>query len=300
MRYIAVADIHFREDRPICRSEEDNTEWLATFERKMVDVATIAEANKVAGILFAGDLVHSWRNNSDWFKVWMIRQLNRWGAVCPIFSIPGNHDSMGGKLEELDRTPYRILSEAGVIWDILTRPMDDIAGYPYTKTDRLDSKAEIVLAHKLLWHTEEPYPGAPMTGNIKHFVKNCLNPQCRLLVSGDNHKPFTTKVGDVTVVNCGSLTRQEASQADYEPAVWLIDITGDAVEVTPCFIPTDSVILRDHIDNKQERLEMLDGAVAEIDGNFEVTLNFKDNYKNLIKDHTNAKELAIKFEECNK
>ena len=300
MKFIVLADIHFREEAPECRLESTNAEWLATFSAKMRFVTELARKQKVSGIFVAGDLFHSWRTNRDEFIVWVIKQLNHWRSVCPVYTIPGNHDSMGGKEEELYRTPYQMLAEAGVIHDLPSKPLKQVACYLYTKEDRLESHCKIVMAHKMLWHNSAPFPGAPETGNIEWFVRNRLNPECRLLISGDNHKPFLVEVDDCTVINCGSFSRQEASQIDYKPAVWVVEMDDTGCVVTPHYLPLALEISRSHIDNMQERVEMLDGAVAEIDNNFEVTLNFKENYRNMAKDHADYKKLMLKFEECNK
>jgi hypothetical protein len=86
---------------------------------------------------------------------------------------------------------------------------DKMCGNPHT----------ILLKHELVWKKEPPFPGAPPEGNVDRVMED--HPGHRLIVTGDNHQPFTHQRGYRSLINCGSLMRRTKAQKDYEPAVWL-------------------------------------------------------------------------------
>ena len=167
---------------------------------------------------------------------------------------------------------------------------------------------------------EKPYPTAPDKGNVEYFVRNCLSDSCKLLIAGDYHKPFVTKIDNCTVVNCGSLMRLTAAQCDYKPAVWLCDVGDNVqvpksdvqvtksdvqvpkidVQVTKIEVPLNYPVSREHIDSVNARQEYLEDIIGSVEGDFEITLSFKDNFRNIVKDLDNSKEILNLFEECNK
>ena len=144
-------------------------------------------------------------------------------------------------------------------------------------------------------------------------MRNCLSDSCKLLIAGDYHKPFVTKIDNCTVVNCGSLMRLTAAQCDYKPAVWLCDVgdnvqvtksdvqvTKSDVQVTKIDVPLNYPVSREHIDSVNARQEYLEDIIGSVEGDFEITLSFKDNFRNIVKDLDNSKEILNLFEECNK
>ena len=54
-----------------------------------------------------------------------------------------------------------------------------------------------------------------------------------VVIFGDNHKGFLTKIGDTTIFNCGTLMRRKTDEVDYKPWVGLIHADGS---VTPHYL----------------------------------------------------------------
>jgi DNA repair exonuclease SbcCD nuclease subunit len=166
---------------------------------------------------------------------------------------------------------------------------------------KCESNAEICIAHKGLYLGEKPFPNAPDSGNVLSFVDN-MHENCKLLIAGDYHKPFICKGNDCVVVNCGSVFRMRADQIDYKPQLWLCEWSSSRNEyvVKGVPIPLKYPIRRDYIDTKHDEEEKLEELVGGISGDFEITANFKDNFKNMIKDLPNKELVYELFERCDK
>ena len=315
MKILALADLHLRENKPECRAEEED--WLKAIGDKIHFIYQTAKENKVDYIVIAGDVFDSWRNNSMPFLCQCISWFKTLNIAAPVVCIPGNHDTMGGNLNELERSPYELFARMKVFNDA---SIGDFDVYNYQFEGKQVGKHPVVIAHKGLYLKEKPYPTAPDKGNVEYFVRNCLSDSCKLLIAGDYHKPFVTKIDNCTVVNCGSLMRLTAAQCDYKPAVWLCDVddsvqvtknsvqvtkndvqvTKNDVQVTKIDVPLNYPVSRKHIDSVNARQEYLEDIIGSVEGDFEITLSFKYNFRNIVKDLDNSKEILNLFEECNK
>ena len=301
MKILALADLHLRENKPECRAEEED--WLKAIGDKIHFIYQTAKENKVDYIVIAGDVFDSWRNNSMPFLCQCISWFKTLNIAAPVVCIPGNHDTMGGNLNELERSPYELFARMKVFNDA---SIGDFDVYNYQFEGKQVGNHPVVIAHKGLYLKEKPYPTAPDKGNVEYFVRNCLSDSCKLLIAGDYHKPFVTKIDNCTVVNCGSLMRLTAAQCDYKPAVWLCDVGDNVqvtkidVQVTKIDVPLNYPVSREHIDSVNARQEYLEDIIGSVEGDFEITLSFKDNFRNIVKDLDNSKEILNLFEECNK
>lgn len=308
MKILALADLHLRENKPECRAVEED--WLKAIGDKIHFIYQTAKENKVDYIVIAGDVFDSWRNNSMPFLCQCISWFKTLNIAAPVVCIPGNHDTMGGNLNELERSPYELFARMRVFNDA---SIGDFDVYDYQFEGKLVGNHPVVIAHKGLYLKEKPYPTAPDKGNVEYFVRNCLSDSCKLLIAGDYHKPFVTKIDNCTVVNCGSLMRLTAAQCDYKPAVWLCDVGDNVqvpksdvqvakndVQVTKIDVPLNYPVSREHIDSVNARQEYLEDIIGSVEGDFEITLSFKDNFRNIVKDLDNSKEILNLFEECNK
>ena len=308
MKILALADLHLRENKPECRAEEED--WLKAIGDKIHFIYQTAKENKVDYIVIAGDVFDSWRSNSMPFLCQCISWFKTLSIAAPVVCIPGNHDTMGGNLNELERSPYELFARMKVFNDA---SIGDFDVYNYQFEGKQVGNHPVVIAHKGLYLKEKPYPTAPDKGNVEYFVRNCLSDSCKLLIAGDYHKPFVTKIDNCTVVNCGSLMRLTAAQCDYKPAVWLCDVSDNVqvpksnvqvpksnVQVTKIDVPLNYPVSREHIDSVNARQEYLEDIIGSVEGDFEITLSFKDNFRNIVKDLDNSKEILNLFEECNK
>lgn len=290
IKLMCLADLHLRETKPECRL--DSEDWLSICADKFQFLKRIAAEKEVDAIVIAGDLFDTWRISFEFYNLccgWL-KSLDK-----EIIAIAGNHDIVYKNYFYLPQTPYYALNISGIIKD--AADTDSYGAYLYTDTGYKDLSQKIVLAHKGLYLDEKPFPSAPETGNVTAFVHNCIPKTCQLLIAGDYHKPFVTKVGQCMVVNCGSLFRLRADQIDYKPTVAIatLDASGEcSVELIP--IPLQNNVRRDYIDREEKETQVLEEFVGSIDGAMEVTDNFKSNFYKLSSGKENELELNKLFE----
>ena len=286
MKFLAFADLHLRESRPVCRPDDED--WIKTQERVINFIAETAEKENVDQIIIAGDVFDSWKNKSMFFLNKCATWLQRLSMNVGVMAIPGNHDFYSTDLKVLESTPYGLFTKFGIWFD----PDDYWFASKYLHIDKEPKPRDklVCVVHRCLYLNEKPYPGIPETGNVEYFVKHFIRPNCRLVISGDNHQPFVCQIDDTLVVNCGSVFRMRSQQANYTPAVWLCEVDKNRANAKPIYIPLECKIKSHFITNNT-----LKDVVGDITGTFEVG-EFSDNFKNLVKDDIDKTKLILKFE----
>ena len=143
MKILALADLHLRENKPECRAEEED--WLKAIGDKIHFIYQTAKENKVDYIVIAGDVFDSWRNNSMPFLCQCISWFKTLNIAAPVVCIPGNHDTMGGNLNELERSPYELFARMKVFNDA---SIGDFDVYNYQFEGKQVGNHPVVIAHK--------------------------------------------------------------------------------------------------------------------------------------------------------
>lgn len=226
---IATADLHLCEKPPIARDAEikdDPRGWFAAMKRPLWFLKRLKQEYKVP-ILYAGDIFHHWDNSPEMIN-WAIENLP------PGISIAGQHDLPYHRFEEIRKSAYHTLVKSGVLTDISCGKTYEnenfsVTGFgwevslcrpPATKTN-----LRIALVHKYLWnHDKDKHPGASPNSQISNLPKNFY--LYDLVISGDNHIPFTNNIDQTAFLNCGSLMARDKTQKNYRPAIWLIFSNG--------------------------------------------------------------------------
>ena len=292
MRILALADLHLSERRPMCRLETEN--WIDTIADKIIQVCTAARENKVDYIVIAGDLFDLPARNSNYFMCECIKWFTQLRSSCNlgIITIPGNHDLITNDNTQLKNTSYGLLKEIGLFTD-----SDTFSYMPYHTTNVIGD-GEIIIAHQGLYYKEKPFSGADESSNVSTFIKNHVPDNCKLFITGHFHVPFTCRVGDTVVVNCGSMMRLRADQIDYTPSMHILDYTDGKIKAKHIPFALKNEIRRDYIDSQTEAERHLEELVGSIDGDFEVTLGFRENFCNLVSSLENKDKLIEEFERC--
>ena len=84
--------------------------------------------------------------------------------------------------------------------------------------------------------------------------------------------------------------------------MWLIDYDqkSDSVKVKRMPFILTNQIRRDYIEEEAEEKKRLESLVGSVEGDFELSLNFKDNFYNLTSEIDNREEIIKEFERCTK
>lgn len=288
---ILCADLHIREDQPLCRTDkykeaqEKKLKWLSNLKNKYG-----------CPILVAGDIFHDWKpknvKNGYEFIAWCNKHIPYMETIA------GQHDTPNHNVELIEKsalyacTKTTILKKgSGYIGEFVMYGFSWGEELISTKCDRSNliifnihcpsTERNVYLSVALI----HQYINTPNNKNEHIDGEDASKILDRLsnfdlVVSGDNHIPFVYKNdrGQI-LVNPGSMMRMKADQIDHKPRVYLW--SAETNEVVPEYFPIEEgVVTREHIEKKEAKDERIDSFVQKIEkGNIEVSASFKDNMK---------------------
>jgi DNA repair exonuclease SbcCD nuclease subunit len=263
---ILTADWHIRADSPVCRTDD----FQKAMWEKVDFVFKLAEECN-APIFLAGDLGHrpQWPN---WLLEKFMDYINDYKyaedfSIIEIALAFGQHDLPEHNIDLFSKSGVGVLFQAGYI----SSEFDGTAFFHYGQKIKKKKGADIAIAHQMVIKDKPEWPGQ-VADSAKSLLKKF--PQYRLIVSGDNHKPFVVEHEGRILVNPGSLMRTTADQIDHKPRVYLWD--GEGVE--PVYLPIkQGVISREHIDIGAERDHRISAYIDRLNTKYEVGLDFKKN-----------------------
>lgn len=256
---ILCSDIHLREDKPLCRTDN-------FIDEQSLDLGFLCglQSKYQCPVLHAGDLFHHWKP-SPWLLSYAIMYLPQ-----QFYTIYGQHDLPQHNMELIDKS--------GVYTLDVSQRLTVCNGCHYGQEPHLGLFAHSTLPSNILvWHhmtyITPPFPGAK-DGQALTILKKY--PQYDLIVTGDNHQAFTEQYEGRLLVNPGSFTRQKADQIDFKPRVYLWYAETNRVE--PVYLPiSEGVISRDHIEQVEQRDARIDAFISRLDGEWKVGMSFEDN-----------------------
>lgn len=290
MKNVAVltADLHLSLKQPPCRKDD----WME------VQKGYLKQLRGIAGklpILCAGDIFDKWNPPPELIQ-FALRHLPD-GMIC----VPGQHDLPNHRMEEMTRSAYGVLVEAGKIqcasshrraevpsrsaiylgdsdWKVYGFGWnEDIT--PPVSMDRGEGK-NLALVHKYVWTIETSFgPGTPQESHI-HKIMPALKPY-RVAVFGDNHKGFQLKLKTGTnVLNCGGFIRRKSDEIDYRPTVGILRDDGSIVR-QPLITDRDQF----RTDKEMEEVVEVDmsGFVEELSNLGEHGLDFRETVRMAMK-----------------
>jgi DNA repair exonuclease SbcCD nuclease subunit len=261
---ILTADWHLRESQPTARTDDF---WEAQW-RAVDFVAELQEKYDVP-IFHAGDLFHHWKPSPRLLSECIERLPNQF------YTVYGNHDLPAHNLELAHKSGIYTLEKAGAL-QVLKGTHD---GQQVVRESWVTNSNRYVLVwHVMTWTRDEPYPGVQEPPAIE-LLKRWM--MMKLIVTGDNHIPFTVKYDGRLLVNPGSLTRQSAAQIDHKPRVYLWDEKNN--EVRPIYLPIEKdAISRMHISIKDERDRRISAFIERLDQEWDSGLSFEENLKKFL------------------
>lgn len=245
IRLVWRTDVHLSDVSPASR--KDN--WVEAVFAKLDQVKMVASKIGAQAIIDGGDFFHikSPSRNSHA----LVRQVadHHSDYPCPVYCVPGNHDSIYGDYGFLDQQPLGVLYASG----IFRRLYDEheavfvqdgvkvrVVGVPYhgTKYDldrfaRIQRKDEdhlVCVAHVLASNQG----GTMFEGEDILRYEDLVQYAPNLWMFGHWHKnQGVQEVGGKQFVNIGSLTRGSLSQdnIDRQPSIAILTFTKEAAKV---------------------------------------------------------------------
>lgn len=262
---ILTGDWHLREDQPVCRTDNFlKTQW------KVIDFITDLQRKFNCPVWHSGDLFNHWKPSPGLLS----KALHH--IPDNFWTIYGNHDLPQWNLELAFKCGIYTLIKAGKIqlfnevhWN--GKPKKGSLFLP-----GVDMK--ILVWHVMTWIKESPFPGCE-DPQARRILKKY--PDYDLILTGHNHKSFTTTLNGRLLVNPGSITRQNADQINFKPRVYLW--YADANSIEKVYLPdTEDVISREHIDIKKQRDNRIDAFISKLNNNFKGGVTFEGNLEKLM------------------
>lgn len=221
---IVGSDLHLSANPPIARSTEPS--WNKATRRVLRQLEKLKEKYRCE-LAIAGDLFDRWSTTPELLSL-AIKNISRWHAV------PGNHDLPWHSMDEIKRSAFWTLVEAGKVVPIDPGvPMElgsvRLHGFPcgvpvQPFKERHSLAIEVAVVHELIWKKGFGFEGAPDANLASRFEDRLKGYD--LAFFGDNHAHFTARVGDCLVWNCGCLSRRKTTERRLSPSVALVKADG--------------------------------------------------------------------------
>ena len=272
MKMILTADLHIREDVPQCRMDDYlNKQW------QKLEVLRDSEL----AILAAGDIFHHWKPSP-----WLLSMTNLYLPMHRLYAVAGQHDLPQHNDQLFERCGLRTLNGMGaMILDCEGHELGELVtvygcGWGQTPKSILKSKGRKVLVwHNMTWTHKIPFPGCKEASADKLLKKY---PEYDLILTGDNHIPFTVEREGRLLVNPGSMMRMTGGQSDHHPRYYVWDTKDNTATARYWDIKKDDVT-REHIDVAGEREQRTSDFVARLKHDMEVGFSYRHNMKLFLK-----------------
>jgi len=251
--------------------------------------------------VIAGDIFHKWNSSASLIN-FAIEQFARFRKIdIDVYAVPGQHDLPYHNYEDISRSAYWTLIQAGVVkhLDKVTH-LKDVTLHPFAwgkDVTPLDEKVwgkpvaghpHLAVVHKYVWASgSTSYPGAKEDERVNAYTKKLDGYDAALF--GDNHKGF--KAGKIN--NNGTFMRRNKDERLYHPTYGLLYRDGTQERV--CFETQDSWI-SDHFDLLDKKMSV-EGFLEVLNNHGETFLDFHDSmnqYLDVNKIPKEVREMILK------
>jgi len=271
---ILCADIHLRDSVPICRTDD----FMKAQQKKFLHLLVEAKYNNCP-LLIAGDFFHR-AKSSPWLEQWVIRIIKKYNVE--IIVIPGQHDLPNHNLNEFEKSSMAVLDSAQCFQRCFKVDYN-IGNGKYKIKDRT-----IIMQHTMVYLNNPIHDSIASTSAEKLLKKY---EDADVVLTGDNHTPFTFRKDGKILVNPGSMMRTTVDQSKHLPRVYLYYAEDNIVEEH--YLPIKkNVVTRKHIEVKEIRDEKIISFISKIKNDYEVGISFRDNLKSFF--DKNKVEIKVK------
>lgn len=222
---ILTSDWHLSEKPPVARSAEED--WFETQKRYLRQIGVLSRRHGIAGIpiICAGDIFDKWNSSANLIN-FAISEMPH------VYAVPGQHDLAHHNYENIRKTAYWTLVEAGKVTDLrhgstLGMGVQDLVLHAFPWNHEIRPREvpsslclHIAVIHCYIWKKGFGYPGAPKDKRVGSLLPRLKGYD--VAVFGDNHLGFQYK----NIFNCGGLMRRKSDEINYAPGVGLLYSDG--------------------------------------------------------------------------
>lgn len=229
---IFTSDWHIDAVPPALRESEPD--WWAAQQRPIDEIKAIKNRYKCP-VFFAGDLFNKAKPDPETIN-WALKH------VPEMYGIPGNHDLVHHRYEDIEKCGYWTMVQANRIIDL--RPGFPhpcgwgaigvmVHAFPYgTEVKSIASNLidgfNVALIHAYVWKKNCGYTGAPADKRVGAWEKRLGNFSHAFY--GDNHRSFLYQGENTLIGNCGCTVKRRSDELSYEPGVFLLWSDGEVSE----------------------------------------------------------------------
>jgi len=258
---IFTADWHLREDAPECR---DPKEFREAQIRKLLFLIEL-QSKYSCPIYIAGDVFDYWKPSLEFLSELLDILL----LDMELYTIYGNHDLPQHNIKLAKKCGIHLLSKAkkikilpGTHWLQQEHQTIQIGG------------RKVLIQHIMTYQGKKLYPGmkdTPAAGLLRKY------PKYDVIVTGHNHQAFVEEYEGRILVNPGSITRQDITQAEFRPRVYLYSAKSNKVQ--PIYLPIDKMAVRksENTEVKEQRNARIEAFIQKLDSGWDSTINFEEN-----------------------
>lgn len=270
---ILASDLHLMSKTPECRTDD----FIATQKEKWNFIKDTIDKYQVP-FLIGGDVFDT-PNPQHWLLSWWL------SLGINITTVAGQHDLPAHNINNIDKSGLKVLEAAGranILGGDKEYEFNDciVHGFNWNETpkpikNKKEGKTYIALIHYMVYEKEPPFPGAEnVGGNAKKLMRMLRGYD--LILSGDNHVPFTVKTDNQLLVNPGSIMRTTSKQIDHLPALYMY--FSGSNEVVPVYLPIKKEnVSREHLMASEREEAKINAFVERLSDDFEISLSFRKN-----------------------
>ena len=262
MDFIFTGDLHLREDKPKCRTDD----FWDTQYKKLRHLSGLYHKYGCP-TLCSGDVFHRARS-SQYLEQWVSQHI-----PC-LWTTSGNHDLPYNSIKQYYSSSLSVIAASKKIQvlnnEVVYCSWNQVAVHglhwksdieSYIKHAEFDDKYfHVALIHIYAYDQKSFYKEDEIAVHADKLMER-LSP-FKLIVTGHNHHPFVKRKGDQLLVNPGSMTRQKSDE-DHRPRAYVWDKTTNKVEIE-YFPAPDGVMDYSTAEEEKERNERLEAFVEEV------------------------------------
>ena len=263
---IAFGDFHLTENKPICRKEKD---FIATQQGKLKQIVDLAISTN-SMLVCAGDLLDYWKH--DGYQ--LVNMVNGVLAGWTCCGVAGNHELPHHSMDQYYRSPLKAITDFKLL-----QPDSSPAGFSFG-VPVIPTKAEVCVQHRMIYLSDPIHGYEGNKYDVRHEYERDVYKNYRVVITGDNHKPFVYRKDDDHVwVNCGCVYRTSVTEKDYEPSCWQIILDDNTVEI----IQHKLAVVTDDVDRTEMYLDRVkDSFVSEFATEVKQQVTQKQDYAGIV------------------
>lgn len=228
---IFLSDIHLTLNPPAFRSTE--SDWKVAMGRQFKELENLACNLGVDEAVIAGDIFDKYNQQPELIN-WAI---DNFPETLRIYAIPGQHDLPNHVNEDIHKSAYWTLVEAGAIMHmssvtvlecgVVIHPFEwgrDIIPFTWDGNGCM----HVAVVHRYIWKdAATSFAGAEQDHYVSAYEKALTGYDAA--VFGDNHKGFQITIGNCRVFNCGTFFIRKSDEREYKPRIGILYDDGTIV-----------------------------------------------------------------------